>query len=155
MSDRRPDPLLRWTIGDVRVTRVPEVVARLALSDLLPEATPEALAPHRAWLAPHFLGDDGQCPLSVHGLVVDTGALRILVDTCVGPHAVPGFEALSEGAGDFLGALADAGYARESIDVVMCTHMHFDHVGWNTVREGDAWVPTFPTARYLFARVVW
>ena len=146
---------LRWRIGDVTITRVPEVAVKLPLDGFLPEATSAAVTPHRRWLEPHFLAPDGSFELSIHGLVVDTGEVRILVDTCVGTHPVPGYPDLTAGAADFLAALADAGYARESIDVVLCTHMHFDHVGWNTIREGDRYVPTFPNARYLFARAEW
>ena len=146
---------LAWKVGEVAITRVPEVIAQLPLGELLPEATPAAIAPHRGWLEPHFLGPDGRCPLSIHGLVVDTGELRILVDTCLGPHAIPGFENLGDGADDFLAGLAAAGYPRETIDVVLCTHLHFDHVGWNVMREGDRIVPAFPNARYLFSRAEW
>ncbi|HKA14297.1 MAG TPA: MBL fold metallo-hydrolase [Myxococcota bacterium] len=147
--------LLIWTIGDVKITRIPEVTARLVLAEFFPEATPEAVALHRSWLEPHFLDAEGGILLSIHGLVVDTGELRILVDTCLGPHAIPGFEDLRAGAQDFPGALAAAGYPREAIDIVMCTHLHFDHVGWNVMREGDRLVPAFPNARYLFARAEW
>jgi glyoxylase-like metal-dependent hydrolase (beta-lactamase superfamily II) len=146
---------LSWTVGDVKITRIPEVITELPLDGLLPDATAERLAPHRSWLEPHFLSADGKFRLSIHGLVVDTGGLRILVDTCLGPHAIPGMGSLSEGAEDFLAGLAAAGYPRETIDVVLCTHLHFDHVGWNTIREGDRIVPTFPNARYLFARAEW
>jgi glyoxylase-like metal-dependent hydrolase (beta-lactamase superfamily II) len=147
--------LLTWRVGEITVTRIPEVVTELPLEQLLPEATEAALAPHREWLAPHFLGAGTTFPLSIHGLVVDTGERRILVDTCLGEHAIPGFETIGEDAGDFLGGLAEAGYARETIDTVLCTHLHFDHVGWNTMREGDRFVPTFPQARYLYARSEW
>lgn len=146
---------LTWRVGDVTITRVPEVVVDMPLTGLLPEATAAALAPYRDWLEPHFLKADGVFTISIHGLVVDTGALRILVDTCVGPHPVPGFEDMRAGAEDFLAGLAAAGHPREAIDVVLCTHLHFDHVGWNTMSEGDRIVPTFPNARYLFARTEW
>ncbi len=160
---------LSWMVGEVGVTRIPEVMAELPLGDLLPEATPAALVPHRGWLEPHFLSPDGRFRLSIHGLLIasraqraegerrprDSGELRILVDTCLGPHRIPGFENLGDGAEDFLAGLAAAGYPRETIDVVLCTHLHFDHVGWNTMREGDRLVPTFPNARYLFARAEW
>jgi len=146
---------LAWKIGDVKITRIPEVVAELALGEFLPEATAGAVAPHRSWLEPHFLHPDGRFRLSIHGLVVDTGELRILVDTCLGPHVIPGFENLAGGAEDFLAGLAAAGYPRETIDIVMCTHLHFDHVGWNVMRAGDRLVPAFPKARYLFARAEW
>jgi glyoxylase-like metal-dependent hydrolase (beta-lactamase superfamily II) len=144
-----------WKVGDVTITRIPEVVVKLALGEFLPEATPAALAPHRGWLEPHFLAPDGTFELSIHGLVVDAGELTILVDTCLGPHPIPGFENIGDGAEDFLAGLAAAGHPRESIDVVLCTHLHFDHVGWNVMREGDRIVPSFPNARYLFGRTEW
>src|SRR4029434_3641389 len=56
---------------------------------------------------------------------------------------------------DFLDTVRAAGVAPESVDVVICTHLHVDHVGWNTRLEGGRWVPTFPRARYLFARKEW
>jgi glyoxylase-like metal-dependent hydrolase (beta-lactamase superfamily II) len=127
----------------------------LPLTGLLPQATPEALAPHRGWLAPHYLNPDGTTTLSIHGLVVESAGRRILVDSCVGGRRVPGFEALAESGRPFLRELEAAGFPRETIDVVLCTHLHFDHVGWNTLRADGAWVPTFPRARYLFARLEW
>ncbi len=144
-----------WTVGDVTITRIPEVVVPLPLTGLVPEATADALAPHCDWLEPHFLREDGRVDISIHGLLVETGELRIVVDTCLGRHAVPGYELWAEDSGDFLGALADAGCEPDAVDVVLCTHMHFDHVGWNTIPDGDGFVPTFPNARYLFARAEW
>jgi glyoxylase-like metal-dependent hydrolase (beta-lactamase superfamily II) len=142
---------LCWTIGDVTVTRIVESETALPPEGLLPEATAEALASHREWLRPGFLDADGNFVLSIHALVIEAGERRILVDTCVGEHVVPGFEMLRPD-GSFLEDLAVAGFPRESIDTVLCTHLHFDHVGWNTMKDGDRWVPTFPNARYLFAR---
>jgi glyoxylase-like metal-dependent hydrolase (beta-lactamase superfamily II) len=147
--------VLTWKVGDVTITRIPEVMSELLLGELLPAATPESVAPHRSWLEPHFLNADGRFAISIHGLVVDTGELRILVDTCLGPHAISGYDDLKDGAEDFLAGLAEEGYPRETIDVVLCTHLHFDHVGWNVMREGDRVVPAFPNARYLFARAEW
>ncbi len=146
---------IAWNVGDVTITRIPEVVFEIPLAGLMPDGTADALAPHRDWLEPHFVRADGQATLSIHGLVVDTGDLRILVDTCVGRHPVPGYPDLTDAAEDFLAGLADAGYSPAAIDVVLCTHMHFDHVGWNTIPGGDRFVPTFPNARYLFARAEW
>jgi glyoxylase-like metal-dependent hydrolase (beta-lactamase superfamily II) len=145
---------LCWDVGDVRITRVLENEARMPLTELLPEATPDALARHLDWLAPEFVDADGNFTLSVHALVVEASGLCILVDTCVGDQSVAGFEMLSPNPA-FLDDLAAAGFPRESIDIVLCTHLHFDHVGWNTVEEGGRRVPTFPNARYLFARVEW
>lgn len=145
---------LSWKIGDVTITRVVESETELPPDALLPDASAESLAPHRSWLEPGFLTADGRFVLSIHALVIEAGSRRILVDTCVGEHSVPGFEMLEQNPA-FPDELARAGFPRESIDTVLCTHLHFDHVGWNTMREGDRWVPTFPNARYLFARAEW
>ena len=142
---------LTWTIGNVRVTRVLETEAKLSLEGFLPDANAEALAPHVDWLKPHFLDEDGQFTLAIQGLVIESAGKKILVDTCLGEHEVPFDMGLGEGS--FLDDLAAAGFPRESIGIVLCTHLHFDHVGWNTMRQGDRWVPTFPNARYLFARI--
>jgi glyoxylase-like metal-dependent hydrolase (beta-lactamase superfamily II) len=146
---------LSWSVGDARVTRIVEHEVVLPLRGLLPEATPEALAKHAAWLAPHFLGEGGTVTLSIHGLLVESQGRRILVDTCVGGRRIPGYEALAEGGRPFLRELEAAGFPPASIDFVLCTHLHFDHVGWNTVRGDGGWQPTFPRARYLFARPEW
>ncbi|MDJ0850462.1 MAG: MBL fold metallo-hydrolase [Myxococcota bacterium] len=142
---------ITWTIGKVRISRVEEVVAPLVPGEFFPDLAPETLARHESWLKPHFLDADGNLLLSVHGLVLESQGRRILVDTCVGDRPVPGFEALV-GGDRFLTGMVESGFPRESIDVVLCTHLHFDHVGCNTIREGDRLVPTFPNARYLFAR---
>ncbi len=144
---------ITWTVGDARITRIVEVEAQLPFEEFLPQSSPEALAPHAEWLRPHFLNDDGTLTISVHALLVEASGQRIIVDTCVGEKPIEGFEILNPASFDFLDRLAAAGFPRESIDTVLCTHLHFDHVGWNTMRDGDRWVPTFPNARYLFARV--
>jgi glyoxylase-like metal-dependent hydrolase (beta-lactamase superfamily II) len=142
---------LSWAIGDVTVTRVVEIVQPVPVAGLLPDASPEALAPHAGWLAPHFLDDEGMTALSIHALVVQSEGVRIVVDTCVGDREIPGLGAL-RGPSSFPDAMAAAGHPIESVDVVCCTHLHFDHVGWNTRWDGERWVPTFPGARYLFCR---
>ena len=145
---------LQWRIGDVTVTRVVESEASIPPEGLLPAATAEGLARHRDWLVPHFLDDDGNLRLSIHALLVESQGQRIVVDTCVGNRVIPEFEGLRSDT-PFLDYLADAGFAREQVDQVICTHLHFDHVGWNTMRDGDEWVPTFPHARYVFAKQEW
>jgi glyoxylase-like metal-dependent hydrolase (beta-lactamase superfamily II) len=146
---------LTWRIGDVRVTRVVENTNSLPPKELLPEATSEAVARYDDWLRPHFVDDDGNLLLSIHALIVESAGRRILVDTCLGPHRAPGFEHLTPEVSTFLEDLAAAGFPPESIDTVLCTHLHFDHVGWNTQLVDGRFVPTFPRARYLFARVEW
>jgi glyoxylase-like metal-dependent hydrolase (beta-lactamase superfamily II) len=141
-----------WRIGDVTITKIVELEMTGHTRFILPDATREACLPI-AWLKPHFMADDGQLKMSVHALVVETPARRILVDTCLGNdkqgRSVPGWNNLQ---GPFLRDLAAAGFARESIDTVLCTHLHVDHVGWNTMLVTGTWVPTFPRARYLIGR---
>jgi glyoxylase-like metal-dependent hydrolase (beta-lactamase superfamily II) len=146
---------LGWSIGSARVTRFVELEAPLDAQGFFPDSSPEAFARHRAWLEPDYMDRQGRLLLSIHALLVEIGGIRILVDTCLGEHKVPGMEDLAGRGRVFLDEMAQAGAPRESIDVVLCTHLHFDHVGWNTMREGSRWVPTFPNARYLFARSEW
>lgn len=141
----------RWTIGDVTVTKVIEQVRHLPLTALLPTAEATALDRHGAWLRPHFIDETGATDLSIHSFLVESEGVRILVDTCVGDREIPGVPGL-RGPEDFPIRLAAAGFAPDSIDVVCCTHLHFDHVGWNTRLEDGRWVPTFTSARYLFCR---
>lgn len=144
-----------WKIGDITIQRVPEMVSPIDLTMLLPEATPENLEPMHDWLKPHFLNDDNTVPLSIHAFLITTPTMSILVDTCIGndkPRAMPAWNQLQ---GDFLEQLAARGTPREKIDTVLCTHLHVDHVGWNTMLVDEKWVPTFDNARYLFAQTEW
>jgi glyoxylase-like metal-dependent hydrolase (beta-lactamase superfamily II) len=144
-------PVLRWAVGEARISRVVESEGPTPFGFLFPDFAPERLAPH-AWLKPAFLCDDGRLVLSIHAFVVESRGKRIVVDTCVGndkPRRVQGWNMRQ---GRFLQDMAEAGYPRESIEIVLCTHLHVDHVGWNTMLEGGKWVPTFPNARYLFGR---
>jgi glyoxylase-like metal-dependent hydrolase (beta-lactamase superfamily II) len=148
-------PAPTWTLGSVRITSVKEVELPIPGAGIVPEATPEALAPHAAWLKPHFVTEDGRLKLLIQALVVESRGRRIVVDTCVGndkDRTLPVFHRMQTG---FLDDLAAAGFPRESIDTVVCTHLHVDHVGWNTMRVNGGWVPTFPNARYLVARPEW
>jgi glyoxylase-like metal-dependent hydrolase (beta-lactamase superfamily II) len=145
--------MLKWRIGDVTVTRIPELEVTGGSRFLLPDATPEAVLPI-AWLRPFFADDAGRLRMSIHALVVETATRRILVDTCLGndkqDRRIP---AWNDRHGPFLADLTAAGFPPETIDTVLCTHLHVDHVGWNTMWVDGRWVPTFPHARYLMGRV--
>jgi len=141
----------RWRFGDVTITRIVELEATGGSRFILPDATPEAVLPHR-WLQPHFIDERGRLRMSVHAFVVDTPAQRIVVDTCIGNDKERSIPAWSTLHGPFLDDLAAAGCPPGSIDTVLCTHLHVDHVGWNTMLVNDRWVPTFPKARYLMER---
>ena len=135
-----------WDVGTVRVTKVVEHDLRVSLNGLLANV-PQGAAARHPWLMPDYVDTDGMAILSIHGFVIDTGARQILVDTCIGSlrDDLP-FPPAGSG---FCDALADAQYPVDTIDTVVCTHLHFDHVGWNTTLVDGAWVPTFPNARYV------
>ena len=96
---------------------------------------------------------EGKVHMTIRALVIESAGRRILVDTCLGNDKQRPVEAWSMRSGPFLDDLTVAGFPPESIDTVLCTHLHVDHVGWNTKFENGRWVPTFPNARYLFNRV--
>jgi glyoxylase-like metal-dependent hydrolase (beta-lactamase superfamily II) len=146
-----------WTIGPVTVTRVEE---QLGSASFPPETyftgfERELLEQHLGWLEPnHYSRETNRLITSVHSWLIRTDRHTILLDSCVGNHKerswLPRFHQLET---PWLERLCAAGAAPEDIDFVLCTHLHEDHVGWNTrVRDGR-WVPTFPNATYLFSRV--
>ncbi len=142
--------MLSWQIGDVRVTRVLEQQASLPPENLMANVDVARLAEHSRWLEPHFMDPDGQIVLSIHALVVESAGRTIVVDTCMGnDRPLPMDLGTLQTA--FLEDLERV-VPRERVDAVLCTHLHFDHVGWNTMLVDDEWVPTFPNARYLFGR---
>lgn len=144
----------QWQVGDVRITRIVELEIAGGTRFILPDATRDACL-ELDWMRPHFMDEAGNLVMSVHALVVDTGERRVVVDTCIGndkQRSIPTWTNLQT---SFLSDLEAAGYPRESIDTVLCTHLHVDHVGWNTMLVDGRWVPTFPNARYLLAEKEW
>jgi len=143
---------MKWTIGDVTVTKIVELEMTGGSRFLLPQATPEEVLPI-AWLQPHFADENGRLRMSIHSFIVETPDWRIVVDTCLGNdkqgRRIPHW---NDRDGPFLADLAEAGFPAESIDTVVCTHLHVDHVGWNTRLVDGRWVPTFPRAQYLMGR---
>ncbi len=143
-----------WQIGNVTVTRIQEMEIPIPYNEAAPfmaAATPEALKPI-SWLYPDYVTPEGHLRLSIHALLVDAPGIKLVVDTCVGndkPRGITGGQALQT---DFLARLESAGWHPDAVDVVVCTHLHVDHVGWNTMKVGDTWQPTFPNARYLIGR---
>jgi glyoxylase-like metal-dependent hydrolase (beta-lactamase superfamily II) len=142
----------RWQVGDVRITSVVELEAPIPAELFLPRATTARVLAH-PWLQPDFATEDGSVHLRIQLLVVESQGRRIAIDTCIGndkDRTNPVFHHMQL---PFLDALVAAGYPPESFDTVICTHLHVDHVGWNTRWVDGAWVPTFPNARYLIGRV--
>lgn len=144
-------PVLTWQVGDITVTKVTEMEVHWPFSALLPGA--DDLIGSHDWLTPDFVADSGRMRLSIHSLVVRTGDRTIVVDTCVGnDKKLPGAPPFNERSTDFGAQMAAAGHPKESVDTVVCTHLHVDHVGWNTTLVDGVWVPTFPDARYVMVR---
>ena len=151
-------PLYRWRVGEVEITRVLEFEAALFEPAVLyPEVSFEVVRRHRGWLEPTLMDPvSGLLVFAFHSTVIRTPRATILVDTCSGndkerPHKLR----YHRKNWPYLTNLATAGFAPEDIDYVLCTHLHADHVGWNTRLLNGRWVPTFPNARYLFAREEW
>lgn len=147
---------LKFTVGDLAIHRIIEQEASfLPALDMLPQLTPEVLGENRAWMKKiKALDDNDVLILCFQSYLIRTPHHTILVDTCIGndkprPNR-PNWHQKTDDT--YLRALAAAGVSVGDIDFVMCTHLHVDHVGWNTRLEGGRWVPTFPKARYIFGK---
>lgn len=148
-----PETMQQWKVGDVTITKVVELTQTQALTWLLPAASPDAVR-EIGWLAPEFADEQGLAKLSIHALIVESQGQRIVVDTCIGnDKSLPGMDHWSGMQSSFLADLSGAGAPVDAVDTVLCTHLHVDHVGWNTRLENGRWVPTFPNARYLWSQV--
>ncbi len=146
--------MLQWKVGDVRITAVKEMAIPGRATWILPDATPENLL-SVDWCQPHFVDpENGRAWMDVQALLVESQGQRIVIDTCVGndKNLPPMKKWHKRQGGTFLADLAAAGFAPDSIDTALCTHLHVDHVGWNTRLEKGRWVPTFPNARHLWNR---
>jgi glyoxylase-like metal-dependent hydrolase (beta-lactamase superfamily II) len=149
------DAMHRWKIGDIELTRVLEFEGPFEDPTVLhPGATPELVDSHRNWMEPRVLDPKtGRLFFTFHSVIIRTKHHLILVDTCSGndkerPHKTR----YHQNSWPYLENLAKAGFRPEDIDFVLCTHLHADHVGWNTRLIDGRWVPTFPNAQYVFAR---
>jgi glyoxylase-like metal-dependent hydrolase (beta-lactamase superfamily II) len=143
---------MQWKVGKIKITKVVELETVGSTRFILPLATNEEIQ-KLPWLIPHFATDEGRMKMSIHSLVLEDGRRRIVVDTGLGNDKqgrnVPTW---NDRKGPFLETLTAAGFPPESIDTVLCTHLHVDHVGWNTRLAGGKGVPTFANARNLFGK---
>jgi glyoxylase-like metal-dependent hydrolase (beta-lactamase superfamily II) len=141
---------MRWTVGKVKITKIVELETVGSTRFILPLASNEEIR-NLPWLIPHFATGEGRLRMSIHSLVVETPMRRIVVDTGLGNdkegRPVPTW---NNRKGDFLKTMTAAGFPPDSIDTVLCTHLHVDHVGWNTKLVDGKWTPTFVNARYVF-----
>jgi glyoxylase-like metal-dependent hydrolase (beta-lactamase superfamily II) len=146
-----------WRIGSITIIRVPEQLGPSAVAPhiFFPDLDRDVIQRYREWLVPTFYSpQEDRLISSIHSWVIRTGRHTILLDSCAGNHKErpwnPRFHQLDT---PYLARLAEAGVAPEDVDIVLCTHLHSDHIGWNTRLVDGRWVPTFPNARYLFSRI--
>ena len=141
-------------IGEVTVQTVVESeTPLLGTTELYPDLKPEQLLHELAWLTPRFRdAATDKFNMVIQSFVVRSAGKTILVDTCVGDCRKRKRAFFTDARWNWLDRLRDAGIAPEDVDFVLSTHLHVDHVGWNTQLVDGKWVPTFPNARYLFAR---
>lgn len=145
-----------WQIGDVKVTKVLEMEQKWPGVAIIPNATRDAIKAHDWLLGPFADADSGRMRLSFHAFCLEVGDEKIIVDTCAGNDKIrPNFEGLANLKTDFLDQMTEAGFGPDDVTSVICTHLHVDHVGWNTTLVGDQWKPTFPKARYIFGEREW
>ena len=142
------------TIGKYAITKIVELERPFAPArEFFPDLTAEMLEICQRELPQGQLTPDGWINMSYHTFMVKTDRYTMLVDTCCGNHknrtARPEFHQLDT---NFLCTLADAGVKPEEVDYVMCTHLHWDHIGWNTKLIDGRWVPTFPNAKHIISR---
>lgn len=141
-----------WRIGKVEVIRIVEVWNREdPLSILLEDGTAPMMLAY-PWLQPHHATAAGNLLVNFQGFAIKAGHRRIIVDTCIGANRQREYDFFSNLQSRFLQDLETIGITPPEVDTVLCTHLHFDHVGWNTQFIDGKWTPTFPNARYLLGR---
>jgi glyoxylase-like metal-dependent hydrolase (beta-lactamase superfamily II) len=145
----------QFQVGDVKISRIVESEGPWDGTFLLPEATGENVKKESDWLYPTFADERGKLRMSIHSIVIESQGKRIIVDTCIGNDKVRSNPAWNKLQLPYLQDLQKLGYTREAIDHVLCTHLHIDHVGWNTMLQNDKWVATFPNAKYLVGGTEW
>jgi glyoxylase-like metal-dependent hydrolase (beta-lactamase superfamily II) len=143
------------TLGRMTVSKLFEMESGPPLPLIMPQITAADLAHLATWYT-----DDSLAPtpeksafmMSMHSYVLRVGGRTILIDACNGNDKRRAIPDVNMAQTSYLENLAALGLTPDNIDVVLCTHLHFDHVGWNTRLENGKWVPTFANARYLFSR---
>ena len=143
------------SLGDITIARALELYTNFDRHFFFPTTTPEDWAAHEGWMTPDaMVAGTGELRFPMQSYVVRTSHHTILIDTCVGNHKEranrPAWHQKSDD--NYMQALSAHGLAPADIDFVMCTHLHGDHVGWNTQLVDGRWEPTFPNARYVISR---
>jgi glyoxylase-like metal-dependent hydrolase (beta-lactamase superfamily II) len=143
---------MNWTVGRMKISKVVEIETIGSTKFILPQASNDDVR-NIPWLLPDYATDEGRLKMAIQSWIVETPERKIIIDTCVGNdkqnRMLPAWNNLDK---PFLQDIAAAGAPAESVDMVICTHLHVDHVGWNTRLVDGKWLPTFTNARYVFAK---
>jgi glyoxylase-like metal-dependent hydrolase (beta-lactamase superfamily II) len=142
-------------VGDAEIARVLDTYILIeTVQTFFPAYDRDALRQHEHWLCPeHYDPESGRIPMPIHSWLIRVGGKTVLVDTCLGSDKVrPNMNEMHLLHTRYLDRMVEIGVRPEDVDYVLCTHMHGDHVGWNTRLENGRWVPTFPNARYVLSR---
>ncbi len=143
---------LKWAVGKVEIYQIMEMEDSELFSTFIPEAKPEKIQ-KIDWLKPYFADENGKLKALVQSFVIKSNGKNILIDTCNGNGKLrPNMPTWSNLNIDYLKRFTKNNIPVEKINYVACTHLHFDHVGWNTKLEKGKFVPTFPNAKYLFSK---
>ena len=143
-----------WDVGGAEVARIQEQIGPMFdPRTFFPDYDAAVLAQVRRLLGDAHVAESGRIVSSIHSWLIRIDGRNVLVDGCIGDHKDRHpYRRWHELESDWSLRLAAVGVTPADIDYVMCTHLHVDHVGWNTRKEDGRWVPTFPNARYLFSR---
>ena len=141
-----------WRVGRVEITRIVEVWKWEDDIGMALDGAKPSIVLTQPWLLPDHATPQGRMSINFQAFVLKAGKRRIMIDTCVGADREREFAVFTRMRTTFLEDLALIGITPGNVDTVLCTHLHFDHVGWNTRLVDGHWVPTFPNARYLFSR---
>ena len=143
------------SLGQMTVFKLFEMESGPPLSMIMPEISAQDLAHLATWYTDDTLGptpEQSAFMMSMHSYVLQVAGRNILIDACNGNDKRRSIPDVDRVQTPYLANLAALGLTTDSIELVLCTHLHFDHVGWNTRLENGKWVPTFRNARYLFSR---
>ena len=143
-----------FQVGDILVSRIVEMeMPLLVAKSFFPDWNNQIVEQHKQWLIPrHFDPVSGKVVINIQAFLIETPRSKILVDTCVGNHKSRNRDLFNQANLPWFDNFTARGILPEDIDFVICTHMHVDHVGWNTRLRDGRWVPTFPNAKYIFAK---
>jgi glyoxylase-like metal-dependent hydrolase (beta-lactamase superfamily II) len=142
-----------WTVGDVRVTSIVESQTDgIPPGFFLADVDEELIRRHADWLVPHFADERGRINLRVQAFVVETAGRTVVVDPCVGNGKTRSLVFWNQQQWPFMERFRAAGFDPAQVDAVLHTHLHADHVGWDTHLDEGRWVPTFGRARHLYVQ---